>query len=272
MDEYQQIISIISLSMGVAWASGLNLYAAILVLGLGGSMGGIALPENLQVLQDPMVIMAAGLMYGVEFFADKVPGVDTGWDAIHTFIRIPAGALLAASSIGDVSPAMQLAAGIAGGSLTSVTHAAKASSRVMINTSPEPFSNWTASIGEDVAVFGGLWLALNHPLLFLLALVAFILLLIWLLPKLWRGIARIFRKIGQWLGLSAATREELTGGETAGDGGAAALVGELSRLDALRSSGALSEQEFSLAKARILGEGNAQESARGPAPGPVADS
>lgn len=247
MDEYQQLISVISLTMGVAWASGLNLYAAILVLGLGGASGGIVLPENLQLVQDPAVIMAAGLMFGVEFFTDKIPGVDTGWDALHTFIRIPAGALLAANSVGDVSPALQLAAGIVGGSVTSVTHAAKASSRVLINTSPEPLTNWAASISEDVAVIGGLWLALNHPLVFLCAFLLFLLLLIWLLPKLWRGIARLFRKLGQWLGLSEAAEREI-----AGDGGED-IAESLKQLEGMYRAGSLSEHEFSQAKRRLLG-------------------
>ncbi|AKH68321.1 protein of unknown function (DUF4126)/Short C-terminal domain [Spongiibacter sp. IMCC21906] len=251
MDEYQQLISVISLTMGVAWASGLNLYAAILVLGLGGSSGGIDLPENLQIVQDPAVMLAAGLMFSVEFFADKVPGLDTGWDALHTFIRIPAGALLAANTVGDVSPALQLAAGIAGGSVTSVTHAAKASTRVLINTSPEPVTNWAASISEDLAVFGGLWLALNHPLLFLVLFVVFLLLLIWLLPKLWRGIARIFRKIGQWLGLSKEMEEEIADAEPA-DG--EEMVGALQKLDAMRRAGSLTDDEFEKAKATVINQ------------------
>lgn len=254
MEEYQQLVSIISLTMGVAWASGINLYAAILVLGLGGSMGGIDLPDSLAIVQDPAVMIAAVLMYGVEFFADKVPGVDTGWDTLHTFIRIPAGALLAASSVGDVSPALQLAAGIVGGSVTSVTHAAKASSRVMINTSPEPVTNWLASIGEDVAVVGGLWIALNHPLVFLGLFTLFILLLIWLLPKLWRGVSRIFRKLGSWLGLVEVEQQEIcplpekTPGER--------LVDELHRLSELHAAGQLSDDEYVAAKETvILGSG-----------------
>lgn len=248
MDEYQQLISVISLTMGVAWASGINLYAAILVLGLGGASGHIALPESLDIVQSPPVIMAAGLMFAVEFFADKIPGVDTGWDALHTFIRIPAGALLAASSVGDVSPALQLAAGIVGGSVSSVTHAAKASTRVMINTSPEPVSNWAASISEDLAVFGGLWLALNHPMLFLALFVLFLLMLIWLLPKLWRGIARLLRKVGQWLGLSDVMREEINPGPEA----AAALTDELREMERMHREGSLSDEEFAQAKRRLL--------------------
>lgn len=250
MEEYTELINIISLTMGVAWASGLNLYAVILVLGLGGSTGGIALPENLAIVQDPAVILAAGAMFAVEFFADKIPGVDTGWDALHTFIRIPAGALLAAGTVGDVSPALQLAAGIAGGSVTATTHAAKASTRVMINASPEPFSNWTASITEDVAALGGIWLALNHPVLFLIGLIIFIALLVWLLPKLLRTMVMLFRKLGQFLGL-------LEPPETVEDEYPQAsgnLLEALSKLEAMHNSGSLSDEEFRRAKDTLLAE------------------
>ena len=186
------IAQTIALTMGVAWASGINLYAAILMLGIMGATGNLALPADLEILSDPMVIGAAAFMYFVEFFTDKVPGVDTGWDSISTFIRIPAGAVLAAGAIGDVGPAAQLAAAIAGGTLTAGTHATKAGTRVMINTSPEPVSNWFASVGEDVAVILGLWTALTHPVLFIVLLVLFILFMIWALPKLWRAIKTAF--------------------------------------------------------------------------------
>jgi len=194
------IAQTIALTMGVAWASGINLYAAILMLGVMGATGNMALPADLQILTDPMVMGAAGFMYFVEFFTDKVPGVDTGWDGISTFIRIPAGAILAAGVMGDVSPAAQLAAGIAGGTLTAGTHATKAGTRVLINTSPEPVSNWFASVGEDVAVILGLWTALNHPVLFIVLLILFILFMIWALPKLWRGIKKVFGFIRRKLG------------------------------------------------------------------------
>jgi hypothetical protein len=192
MEAYNEIIAAIALAMGASWASGINLYATLLVLGIGASTGSIALPEQLQVLSNPLVIGAAGLMYMVEFVADKIPGVDTGWDTLHTFIRIPAGAMLAAGAIGDVGIPMELAAAILGGGMATATHATKAGSRVLINTSPEPVTNWTASISEDIAVFTGMWAALNHPIWFLVFLVLFILLLVWLLPKLWRGIKKIF--------------------------------------------------------------------------------
>ena len=200
MEQYGGLVSTISLAMGASWASGVNLYAAILVLGLGGATGNIALPAELQVLQDPMVIGAAGLMYFVEFFVDKTPGADTGWDGIHTFIRIPAGALLAAGAVGDVSPVMEITAGIMGGGLAATTHMTKAGSRVLINTSPEPFSNWTASVTEDIAVIAAMWAALNHPVAFICFIIAFLILAIWLIPKLWRGIKTVFRAIGRFLG------------------------------------------------------------------------
>ena len=203
MDELNQISQTLALSMGVAWGSGINLYATLLMLGYLAHTGSIDLPPDLMIVADPLVMTAAGLMYAVEFFADKVPGVDTGWDTIHTFVRIPAGALLAAGAIGDIGPAAEIAAAIVGGSLAGVTHATKAGSRVLINTSPEPFSNWTASIMEDVAVFAGVWASIQHPTFFVVGLVLFILLMIWALPKLWRGIKRVFSFLGRLFGWSS---------------------------------------------------------------------
>ena len=193
-------IHTIALTMGSAWASGINLYATVFVLGYLGMTGDIALPPELQALSHPLVLGVAAVMYCVEFFADKVPGVDTGWDTLHTFIRIPAGALLAAGAVGDVSAPAEFAAMLAGGSLAAGSHALKAGSRVVINASPEPFTNWAASITEDVAVVAGLWTALRHPWLFLAALLVFILLMIWLLPKLWRAIVKVFSFIGRLFG------------------------------------------------------------------------
>ncbi len=188
-------VEIIALSVGVAWASGINLYAAIAMLGLLGSSGDLTLPPELQICTDPMVIAAALFMYCVEFFADKVPGVDSGWDALHTFIRIPAGAILAAGAVGELGLAAELTALILGGTLSAASHATKAGGRILINTSPEPITNWTASIGEDIAVIGGLWVALNYPLLFLAIMVVVIVVMIWLLPKIWKGIKLLGRKI-----------------------------------------------------------------------------
>ena len=205
MEHLDEIIKTLSMTMGAAWASGINLYATILVLGIMGTTGNIVLPENLNILMDPMVLGAAGIMYFVEFIADKTPGVDTGWDAIHTFIRIPAGVMLAAGAVGEVNTGVVVAAALLGGGLAAGSHAAKAGSRVLINTSPEPFSNWTASILEDVVVVGGIWTSLTHPGIFMVSLVIFILLLIWLIPKLWRGIKKVAGVLGRWLGIGASS-------------------------------------------------------------------
>lgn len=196
MTDYNSIVQTIALGMGVAWASGINLYAAILVLGWLGASGNMTLTPELQVLSNPLVMTTAGVMFFVEFFADKIPGVDTGWDTIQTFVRIPAGALLAAGAMGDVSPAVSIAAGILGGGISAATHATKAGSRVLINTSPEPVTNWIASFSEDAMVVFGLWTALNHPVLFLLAFALFAAFVVWFLPKLWRGIKRVGQTLG----------------------------------------------------------------------------
>lgn len=200
-----ETIDVIALTLGVAWASGINLYAAILVMGIMGAGGYTELPESLSVLQDPMVLVAAGVMYFVEFFADKIPGVDSGWDAIHTFIRIPAGAMLAVGAAQglEINQAAEIAAALLGGSLAATSHLTKASTRLVINTSPEPVTNWTASIAEDLAVVGGLWTALNYPLLFIVFIVLFVLLAIWLLPKLWRVVKNIVTTIRGWFGNKA---------------------------------------------------------------------
>ena len=155
----------------------------------------MTLPPDLEIVMNPVVIAAAGLMYCVEFFADKTPGVDTAWDSIHTFVRIPAGAVLAAATLGELDPAIQLAAFIIGGGLAASSHAVKAGTRVMLNTSPEPVSNWTASVTEDLIVVGGLWAALNHPLVFLVLLAIVIAFTIWFLPELWRAIKQVGRSI-----------------------------------------------------------------------------
>ncbi|MDX9963279.1 DUF4126 domain-containing protein [Desulfobacter postgatei] len=195
MESFDQIVKTISLSMGAAWASGINLYATVFVLGILDATGNLVLPQGLEILSDPVVLWASGFMYCVEFFADKTPGVDSGWDAIHTFIRIPAGVMIAAGAVGDVNPSLALAAGILGGGLATGSHLTKSGSRLLINTSPEPFSNWTASILEDVVVIGGILAALHYPILFLMLLIGFICLIVWLLPKIWRGVKMLFAKI-----------------------------------------------------------------------------
>ncbi len=208
MEQYSHLISTIALTMGVGWASGINLYAAVVTLGLLGATGNIVLPQDLQILTDPVVIFAAGTMYVIEFITDKIPGIDSSWDALHTFIRIPAGAILAASAVGDVSAPVAIAAGLLGAGLATGSHAAKAGTRVMINTSPEPFTNWFASIGEDVAVIAGIWTALHHPVIFLVLLACFLLALAWLLPRLWTGIKRVFHFLERLFSKRGTTRQE----------------------------------------------------------------
>jgi len=205
-----ETVDVIALTLGVAWASGINLYAAILVLGILGSGGYTELPPSLTVLQDPLVLFAAGVMYFVEFFADKIPGVDTGWDTIHTFIRIPAGAILAVGAAQglEINQAAELAAALLGGTLAATSHLTKASTRIVINTSPEPVTNWTASIAEDFAVVGGLWAALNYPVAFIVFIAVFILLAIWLLPKLWRVIKNIVETLRGWFGNKPAREDK----------------------------------------------------------------
>lgn len=200
-------VHIIALTLGVAWASGINLYAAILVLGILGANGAIVLPAELDLLMHPFVIAAAAVMYIIEFFADKIPGVDSGWDAIQTFIRIPAGAVLAAQAVGDVSEPIVLGAALLGGTFAAGTHATKAGTRVLVNTSPEPVSNWIMSITEDVLVVLGLWAALNHPIVFLVLLALFVLFMIWFLPKIWSSVRRLLTFVIRPLRSASAPQE-----------------------------------------------------------------
>ncbi len=186
---------LIALASALGWASGIRLYAVLFVVGGLGYLGVVELPGGLSVLAHPWVLAASGFMFGVEFFADKVPGVDTLWDVVHTFIRIPAGAALAASVFGDSGAATTLAAAILGGSLAAGSHLAKAGARAVINTSPEPFSNWAASFGEDLAVGTLLWLAFTHPVAALAVLAVLVLLMIWLIPKVWRFIRMLIGKM-----------------------------------------------------------------------------
>lgn len=255
MENYEALLATLALLTGTAWASGINLYAVLFVLGWGGSTGHIDLPAELAVLEDPLVIGAAGVMYFVEFFADKIPGVDSMWDAIHTFIRIPAGAMLAAGTVGDVTPALEIAAGILGGGIAATSHTAKASTRLLINTSPEPVSNWTASISEDLLVLGGLWAALNFPLVFLGLFIVFIGLMIWLLPRLWRMTRLFFAKIAGFFGVKQHTesdRSDADDGYTVDDTVDSDTISQLERLQRLRDNNTLTEAEFLAQKNKLL--------------------
>lgn len=189
------LISSVAMAAGLAWASGLRLYAVLFLAGLLGRFGYVDLPQDLQMLTHWTVIGASGFMFFVEFFADKVPALDSLWDALHTFIRVPAGAFLAAMALGNHDPAIMVAGAILGGTLAAGTHLAKAGSRALINTSPEPFTNVTASLSEDVLALGGLYAAFHHPWLFLALLLGFVVLAIWLLPRVWRGIRQIQERV-----------------------------------------------------------------------------
>lgn len=189
------LLQTIALSAGLAWASGLRLYLVVFLAGALAHLGYLQLPDTLAVLQNPLVMGVAGVMAVAELIADKIPAFDSLWDSFQTFIRIPAGALLAAFAMGDVDPAWVVAAGLIGGTITAGTHFAKAGSRLAINTSPEPFSNWLASFGEEGMVLGGLWAMLASPMLFLALLVLFLMLAGYLLFRLWGFVRRLLRRV-----------------------------------------------------------------------------
>ena len=193
MDDLHSLAATIALVAGLAWASGLRLYLTLFAIGLLSHFQLVVLPPALEVLGHPWVLTASGIMVIVEFLADKLPGFDSVWDGVHTFIRIPAGAILASAAVGYADPVLVAVAAILGGAIASGAHLAKAGTRALINTSPEPFSNWTASLGEDALLVGGLWLMFMHPLLFLVALLVFIALVIWLVPKFFRAVRELFR-------------------------------------------------------------------------------
>ncbi len=184
------LIAQAALAAAVAWGAGLRLYAVVLTLGLLGRFGGFDLPESLHVLEHPLVIGISALLALGEFVGDKIPLIDSLSDTLHTFIRIPAGAALAAAVFGDSSGAVQAVAALAGGGFAATSHVAKAGTRAFINASPEPVSNVAASFGEETLLGAGLWLAFVHPLAFLGALAVFILVTLWMLRRLWRWLTR----------------------------------------------------------------------------------
>ena len=190
------------MAAGLGWASGLRLYAVLFLLGALHHFGLIALPPDLEILAHPAVMAVSGALFLIEFGADKIPGFDSVWDAFQTFVRIPGGALLAAAAVADHSAALALAAAILGGTLAAGAHFTKAGSRALINTSPEPFSNWTASFTEDALAAGMVWFVFKQPLAAAAILLVLIALMIWLLPKLWRGVRRAINAARGLLGLS----------------------------------------------------------------------
>jgi hypothetical protein len=195
---------LLAIAAALGWASGLRLYAVVFLTGLAGYLGWLELPSGLHVLQTPMLLIASGLMLFIEFFADKIPGVDTLWDVIHTVVRIPAGAALAASVFGADQASWALAAALMGGTLAATSHVAKATTRAALNTSPEPFSNLAMSLLGDAAVPVGLWLSVEHPYLFYGLLTVAVLLsvaLIWVLGRFLRALGR---RVWGWFGAQRA--------------------------------------------------------------------
>ena len=188
-------LAIIAIALGAGWASGLNAYAAILILGGAQLLGLVTLPHDLQALASPWVLGVTAVLFALNFLADKIPLVDSVNDVLQTVVRVPAGALLAYGAAGQLSPEVAVIAGLLGGTLAAGSHIAKTGTRALINTSPEPFSNIAASLTEDAAVFGGLTLALTHPITFLCFLAAFVALLVWLLPRLIRLAMASFRRL-----------------------------------------------------------------------------
>jgi Domain of unknown function (DUF4126) len=188
-------LAALAIALGAGWASGLNVYAAVLVLGVGQWLGLVVLPHDLQVLGSLPVLAAAGLLFVLNFLADKIPYVDSLNDLLHTVVRIPAGALLAFGAADQVSPEVAVIAALLGGTLAAGSHLAKTGSRAVINTTPEPFSNIAASLATDALAIGGLVLALTHPITFLCLLALFVAGLVWLLPKLVRLALLPFRRL-----------------------------------------------------------------------------
>jgi hypothetical protein len=180
------IISTIGLAMGSSWVSGINLYAAVATLGLLNRFAHLQLPGELNVLSNWWVIGVAFVLFLVEFFADKIPYLDSAWDAIHTFIRVPAGAALAAASFGDYDKGVQVIALLLGGGIALSSHGTKASSRMAINTSPEPFSNVAASLFEDVVAVGSILLAVFYPLVIIIIVTIGVIIALFILPKIYR--------------------------------------------------------------------------------------
>ena len=192
--------ALLALAAALGWASGIRLYAVVFVTGLAGSLGWLPLPAGLQVLQHPALLAASGAMLFVEFFADKIPGLDSLWDALHSVIRIPAGAALAAGVFGADNATMGLVAALLGGSLAATSFATKAATRAAANTSPEPFSNIGLSLLEDGLSLGALWLATNHPVAFGLTLAVALVLSVWLLVLLWSFLKAVVRRVQGWFG------------------------------------------------------------------------
>lgn len=184
----------LGIAMGSAWLSGINLYAVVFTMGLLQRFNLVQLPGDLGELSRTWIIVLAGLLYLIEFVADKIPAVDSAWDAVHTLIRIPAGAILAASAFANFDPSVRLAALLIGGGVALSSHGVKAATRVAVNASPEPFSNILVSLTEDAVAFGSTFLMVFHPVVILIVVASFVAVAVWLVPKIIRALRRLFRR------------------------------------------------------------------------------
>jgi Domain of unknown function (DUF4126) len=187
--------STLSLALGSAWTSGINLYATVTVLGLLQKFGFAKLPGGLDVLDNWWIIGVAAFLYGIEFFADKIPYLDSIWDVIHTFIRVPAGVIVAYAATNNLDPSIYIPAALLGGGLAFSSHGTKAAARIAANLSPEPISNWVLSIIEDIIAFTGTLLSVFAPAIIAIILAVFVIFFIWFFPKVIRAIRRIFSAV-----------------------------------------------------------------------------
>jgi hypothetical protein len=203
--EKMDTTALAALAAALGWAAGVRLYLVVFLTGLAGFMGFIPLPAGLSVLQHPAMLMGSGFMLFVEFFADKIPGLDSLWDVVHTVIRVPAGAALAGGVFGADSATMGMVAALMGGTLAATSHAAKATTRAAVNTSPEPFSNILVSFAEEGLVIFMLWLATNHPVIFGITLLIVLVLSVLLIILLWKFLRAVVRKISGFFSGSAPT-------------------------------------------------------------------
>lgn len=186
-----EVLSTISIALGSAWTSGINLYATVAVLGLLQKFGATRLPGGLEALDNWLIIGAAVFLYLIEFFADKFPYVDSVWDVVHTFIRVPAGAIVAYAAVSDLDPSISVTAALLGGGIAFSSHGSKAAARIGANLSPEPISNWVLSLAEDaIAIFGTI-AAVFAPILLLAILVVFLLFFVWFSRRIFRAIRRL---------------------------------------------------------------------------------
>jgi hypothetical protein len=197
--------ALIALSAALGWAAGIRLYLVVFLTGMAGFMGFIPLPSGLSVLQHPAMLISSGGMVFVEFFADKIPGLDSLWDIVHTVIRVPAGAALAGGVFGADSATMGTMAALIGGTLAATAHATKATTRAAVNTSPEPFSNIIVSFAEEGLVMFMLWLATNHPVIFGITLLIILVLSVLLIIALWKFLRLVIRKVSSFFSGSPQT-------------------------------------------------------------------